>query len=317
MIYFSFKKLLFITICLFTGSTLSAQEKPNYITSGYYQFIYQADSALWEANEDLAFSKYQEAENVMPLLHQSHYFEMNKYVDLLVKRGYYDKALFYVNKMIDEYGDIPEFLLSGDSLVQNFIHKSNIDVSEAALYARYQAFYTPERMALVNEINEMYYNDQRIRKTENEWEKETSGEFMDRIQEMSRIDEYNAKRILEIIEEYGFPDAKLLGIWNLRETVHNAEIIFHHISKKVDIDSLLLAAVEEGKLSPQRLGVIRDYNTYIVDSALTKRYSIYATYEGTKDEDIVDIENLDKRRLAIGMPTRAMENKVKVLMKNK
>jgi hypothetical protein len=40
-----------------------------------------------------------------------------------------------------------------------------------------------------------------------------------------------------------------------------------------------------------------------------KHICLYAAYDGTKEDQIIDIAHLDARRMAIGMPTREMHKK--------
>jgi hypothetical protein len=73
---------------------------------------------------------------------------------------------------------------------------------------------------------------------------------------------------------------------------------------------MLLRFVREGKYEPSSYG-------FFVDRKMLDKHKkfIFAIYKSTEDNKIEDIENLDKRRLSIGMPTREMENKRNELLK--
>ena len=67
--------------------------------------------------------------------------------------------------------------------------------------------------------------------------------------------------------------------------------------------------IRDGKCSPGTYAVVMDH-----ENLRTHQQAIYGIYANKPDDLIADIEHLDERRISIGLPTREMEKKRKVLM---
>ncbi|MDH6353756.1 uncharacterized protein YdcH (DUF465 family) [Dysgonomonas sp. PH5-45] len=298
---------IFLWINVFWVEKAFSDDRVDYITSGYYQLIYEADEALLDGDEELAFGKYQQAEKVTPLIEQNFYYEMSRYTDLLLKFGQYDNAIHYMNILVSEYGRDPStFWNKNATYFASLQEHINTDSLLLALNQKLDAYYSPERNKLTNEIVQMLSNDVRIRnevisklKNNNDSEIIKDEIFI----ELQNVDIHNAKRILEIIKDHSFPNLALYGYKNL-EKCSGLPALFLHISDKENIKGLFLRNVREGKCSPFVYAIIVDRETMMSENPK----SYYAAYESI-DDQIIDIENLDKRRLAIGMPTRKFQRK--------
>jgi len=213
------KQLLTLILCAFTITSFAQIQEaiePNYIESGYYQLIYEADIARLEGNEDLAFEKYEEAERRCPLINQQMYQEIHQYAALLIKHKKFEKAKYYMDKLASEYGEFPvlplvELDMNSEELLDDFLSISGEDSAQALMQSlddKINQFYTPDKMDLIEEIADMFEKDQEIREEFNE---EIKKEFPDRegiMQKIKEVDERNAERLLEIINEYGLPTRK-------------------------------------------------------------------------------------------------------------
>jgi hypothetical protein len=311
------KKILIISACfvdLFFTHSIQSQNTivPDYFTSGYYQIIYESDMAKWKDNDDLAFQKLQEAEKVCPLIEQEFYHEISNYTEQLIKRGHYDKALYYIEKLASEYGKMPFVALGNlyeDSLIMlDFNSKTNFqDSIFPILFEKYQNFYTPVKKRLIEELIFICKTDRKVREDS---EKDDS---LEKFYQMEETDEQNASRILEIIKEFGFPNLKLYGYDN-QLSLFGLSALFLHISDVRNIEDTVLQWVKQGECSPSLYGLIIDRKTMLVQG--TKK-SLYAAYSNTKDEQIEDIEHLDERRMSIGMPTWQMEKRKNELLSKK
>jgi hypothetical protein len=309
----------FYLISFYFAQGVQAQNttKPDYITSGYYQLVYEADIAHLEGNDDLAFEKLSEAEKCCPLLNQLMYSEMELYSSLLVKKRMFTQALYYAEKLATEYGSLSILFndLEDDSLLLNELlveYPAFIDSIVPSLLSKCDGFYTPEREVLLEELSGMCERDQTVRVG---WEtaRKDSLEFAAVRQRMKQVDTENAKRIFEIIDQYGFPGLKLLGNKNPHLPT-GIPGMFMHISDHEKIEDIILQFVRDGECPPDLYATIIDRKTMLVKG---KKTCIYAAYSNTTDDQIIDIAHLDERRLSIGMPTREMEKKRKELFDKK
>jgi hypothetical protein len=316
------KQLFTLIFCVFTMS-LSAQTQepvePDYIESGYYQLIYEADIAYKEGNEDLAFEKYEEAEKRCPLLNQPMYGEMECYSILLLKRGMYDKALHYIEKMATEYGAVSLafvylFYEEGTMLDDiSAVYPNFADSIAPAILAKANDFYTPERQLMIDELTTMLENEQSVR-----YELEDARNDASKPQEdikligqrMKEIDKYNAGRMIEIIEQYGFPNSRLYGSNNPR--LVGIDVIFAHNYDNETLRELAMEHVRKGNCAPRLYGFIVDRERLDLGEGF-----VYWIYDNAGEDRIEDIEHLDERRIAIGMPTREMEIRRNELMKQR
>jgi hypothetical protein len=308
------KKIFIICLGVFFINILNAQDlqKQNYITSGYYQLVYEADIAYLEGNKDLAFEKLQEAEKRCELLNQFSYGEMEIYSILLFEKGDFSKAIYYMEKLAIEYGREPYLILM--AIQDNSVIMNNLliefptfyDTIIADIIQKSENFYTPKRDSLVAILTEMTDKDQLLRQNWEVWTKQPdSAKYA---QQLNEIDEQNKKDFLEFVEKYSFPNLQLFGL-NMKNISMESSIrvMLMHLCENLEIQKIILQNIEHGKCSPLTFASVIDR------CLLNENKSLYAIYENVKDETIIDILNLNNRRMAIGMPTREMERKKNVL----
>jgi hypothetical protein len=302
-------------VYFFFANAIQSQDthNPDYITNGYYQLIYEADIALLENNDDCAFQKLQAAEKVCPLIEQDHYHEITNYTKLLIKRDSCDKALYYLEKLASEYGENPLVLLGNlveDSLVIASCGKTTVmDSVFPILYEKYQKFYTPEKKVLVEELIAICETDQKVREGwgTNRWTDEKK-------QQMYDTDERNATRLLEIVNEHGFPNTKLYGMDN-EHLLRGLGVVLVHISLNHNIKDMILQLIKQGECDPSLYGFIIDRE--LLEKGGKNAKYLYGIYNNANDDQIESVEQIDERRLSIGMPTRQMEKKRRELLSQK
>jgi len=327
-----------VTLCVLSVFSIKAQEerKYDYIASGYYQLVYDADIAHLEENDNLAFAKLQEAEKRCPLINTLFYDEIELYCHLLIKNRQYEKAFSYMDTLATNYGYFPcvvfgdfekdtiffkDFLANPDFydvvhfysekdtvLSKDFLSKNPdfYNVLFPNLLAKSKSFYTHERDSLTTVLKEMCENDQKVRVG---WEDKKTFDA----KKMQQTDSINYDKILQIIEIYGFPNEKLYGRRGQNILLSfRLQAMFVHSFESQKLQEMLIKFVREGKCSPNLYGLFVDRR--MLDEH--KKY-IFGTYTNVKDDRIFDIEYLDKRRMSIGMPTREMERKRNELIDGK
>ena len=306
--------LIFSIFCLeivFLNS-LHAQDtcKCDYLASGYYQLIYEAEIAHLEGNDGLAYEKLQKAEQTCPLINQLFSQEMELYGRLLLKNKDFDKAIDYMEKLATEYGTMPFYILSvleNDSvLTRNLMlqYPAFNDSILPAIMQKCNEFYTPERLQFTAELKTILNADQEVRK---DWAKQSKGtDSVAYYAEIKETDRINANRFFEIIKTQGFPNTKKYGGKNSAMLFGGISALVLHISDNFNIEEMILQYVRNGECAPFLYGTIVDRKAIITKK---EEKCLYAAYAHTKDEQIADIEQVDERRMAIGMPTREMERK--------
>ena len=299
--------------------SLQAQDscKCNYIESGYYQLVYEADIAYLEGKDSLAYEKLQKAEQTCPLLNQFPYQEMELYGRLLLKYNNFSKAIYYMEELATEYGKEPFYILA--ALEKDSILTGNLlleypafnDSILPAIMQKYNEFYTSERKQLAAELTNILNSDQEVRAN---WEKKSKqADSTVFFEEMYKTDSLNAKRFFEIVAKYGYPNGKRYGnnFKNMNLSIRIAALIVH-ISTYFDIEEMILQYVRNGECEPMLFASIIDKG---ILEGKWKKTSLYGVWQNFRDDQIIDILHLDDRRMSIGMPTRAMEKRRNELMK--
>jgi|GEM_PF-1667423 len=310
-------KLLFVLIPILIH--IQDTQAQDYVASGYYQLIYEADLAYLEDSEGLAYEKYKEAETCCPLLNQSLYREMQIYAALLIKRKEFDKALCYMEKLAAEYGEIPLeafAYLSADELLMNDLlisYPHFIDSIAPRLFELSDTFHDAEYDSLIEEIADMHEKNLKIRSI---FQEEIKKEFPDRegvLEKVNEVDNENAKRLLEIIKEYGLPTRKKWKIDKIDFDV-SISLMFVHSADNEELRELAWKYVQSGEFSPSYYGFVMDKWQEFKAKSNEQKIWLYGIYSNVSDDRIIDIEHIDERRKSIGMPTREMEKKRKELM---
>ena len=319
------KKILtvvFFLIALLCVNEVRSQNIKNvdYIESGYYQLIYEANIANLEGNEDLAFEKLSRAEKLCPLLNQVGYREMDLYCDLLVKRRKYSEAINYMEQLVTKYGSLPfraveTLYYKEDSLLLNDFSKEYPNFEDSifpVLMTKYENFYTEERVALAKKLQAMCERDQSVRYELIDAEKNSSKseeeiEFLKK--RRKDIDALNASLLYEVLDQYGFPNFGLLGYKNY-SILFQSEALFVHNCYDENLKKRVLQYVREGECTPGLYG-------FMVDRLCLETHTkyVYAIYDNVLEDQIEDIKRLDERRLLIGMPTMETEKKIRELRK--
>ena len=291
--------LLIICLLVFPSFIAADEVCCDYIAKGYYQLIHEADMDYMSGNKEEAYRKITEARNSCNLLNQPQYREMSQYAELLSERNEFEEAIHYITILVKEYGYSSDFFEQQDY----FQHlSSNIDwnIIKTELDRLNELFYTEERVQLAEELKEMFNKDQAIRQmaedsimSENFW------------QTWLRIDSTNEQRIKEIIEQYGYPNERLIGFKNFMLASSITTMIMH-FEDTAYFKPVLLQFIKQGKCEPRTLGSFVDSRQRM--DTRTDKY-IYRIYDNAEDHEIWDIANLDNRRQAIGLPSMEMKHK--------
>jgi hypothetical protein len=272
----------------------------NYIENGYYQLIYEADIAYLSGNRFLAYEKIKEAESKCPLIEQPMYYEIRRYVDLLIENNQFEKALEYIAVLVKDYGYQISFV-EGQNYFQKLKQNTDWEKERTRLLALSDVFNQKLNCYLVDLLDTMEINDQQIRKQHPFPNRKNQEEIDKLVAAYDSVDFVNEKLLKNIFEKYGYPNIKMLGFPNQRISGSVGTMLMHfrNSSDSAYFKSKLLEFIEKGECPPIVLSSFVD--SYSLSDTTRLKYT-YGIYTGELYR-VKDIENLNKRRLSIGMPT--------------
>jgi hypothetical protein len=276
----------------------------DYIDSGYYQLIYEADIAWLSDDRNTAFEKISQAKSLCPLIEQKMYYEISKYIDLLTERKQYDEAKSYIEELVRDYGYTVEYLEKQDYFAEL---EKNIDWNgfKYHLTKLSEDFYSKVDTALVAQLIEMRRIDQKVRR--NYYSKNWTADSMAMMQ---KTDSVNEQKIKYILDNYGYPNDKLVGRTNTHRPppfidIVDINIMLMHFDDTAYFRPKFLEFIRKGECPPINLG--RFIDSYQRRDTAKLKF-IYGTYSNSLDK-VKDLPDLDNRRKAIGMPTLEMQQK--------
>ena len=171
----------------------------------------------------------------------------------------------------------------------------------STLEAKQAAFEATLNQSLKKELGEIMEKDQRHRKNAREY-REKYGQDADEYKELwvkqNELDSLNELRVIEIIDEYGYPGKSLVG-----DQSSVAFFVIQHANLETQEKYLpiLTAAAEKGELRYSSLALLIDRVNVSND-----RKQIYGTQIGMEDgkyiiRPIEDEKNVNKRREKVGL----------------
>jgi hypothetical protein len=276
----------------------------DYINSGYYQLIYESDTAYLSGNRQVAYEKIRQAEQLCPLIEQMMYFEISRYIELLVANNQYDKAGYYIRFLVQNYGYQIE-LFEAEEYFEQLKKQMNWEIFRLELENLYEDFYSRVDTCFVKELQEMSRIDQEIRK-----DYHAAADKRQALKKMQVVDSMNEVKMKQFFEQYGYPNTRLWGRKNDIITAKpslSASIptMLMHFSDTAYFKPKLFQFIKKGECPPRYLGDFVD--SYARKDTAQLKY-IYGIYSNSLDK-VKDFQNLDDRRRAIGMPALKLEQK--------
>lgn len=281
----------------------------NYIED-YYQKIYKADLEYMTKNYEKAFELYQSAFEYCEPINTQMYYEISNFAETCAILGKNDLAICFIKKEIENGSTL-------EVLQQN----SNFDIIFASeegkgLIANYGALRTNYlsslNLELRNEIAEMAENDQIYRAQSGFM---ASDEMKAKQEE---IDDYNTMRLIEIFDEFGYPNEKVIGGFNIDRTPVSISTILLHTSDSIRVNYFipkLKEFIKLGECSPSVLGpVIDQYYLYNGEPQIN---GTYTRKDGSYSNMINDLNEVDCNRVSIGLPPLSLQEKKDSLVKAK
>lgn len=260
----------------------------NYITD-YYQTIYLGDIEFETKNYQKAFDHYQTAFNSCKPINTYSYNEVLKFAETCERLEKRKQALKYLELAFSNGVSI-NTIQENKAFTNLLSSKDGVKLTENYNGIR-REYMASVNLELRSELQQMMALDRRYRSNKPNWEKQDS------------IDEINTIRLIEIFEEYGYPNEKVIGHNSIDKKLVTIDPMLLHTKDSIRINYFvpkLFEFIKKGTCSPNTLAMIVD-QYYIFNN----EPQIYGTFRGrnTRYANMIsDLKQVDKNRLLIGLP---------------
>ncbi|PHN08470.1 hypothetical protein [Flavilitoribacter nigricans] len=288
-------------LCLLLLFMACKQEKDCSYIKDYYQTIYLAEEAYFLGDFQRVYDLISEVESHCALLNQRGPYEMLKYAEAAARIGKDEKALQLVRDLIFEGYEIDQ-LAQKDAFVQLAAGPEWKAIALEYDTLRRQYLHTID-LDLRKQVVEMKDADQYYRSMLRK-----PGINRDSIYKIiGRVDSINDRKLKNTLDRYGYPGERVIGGYNIDDQQVDAGILLFHVDDYDYYTTTLKRLIEQGKAPPESLGNFVDsYQRRVKDQ---KKF-IYGIYDNVGEEQIIDYENLDERRVSIGLPPRSLKSRV-------
>lgn len=277
-------------------------EEYDYINN-YYQFVYQAQYEYLKEDYQKAYDLLKTAEKNCPLLNQTGIYEPKILAECATFLNMPKEAVRYLKILVKDYGDSFNNI-KNDSIFLNIQSTKYWRKFEKNNGKYAEKYLSKVDFNLRKELNQMKIDDQSVRTNGYDEEK------------AKVVDSLNQLKLFKIIVDYDFfPDYSFNQVGNYNVDSYDPEIsvlIMHIRSSKADFwKPILLDLIRRGRAPAVLYGNLSDS---ILRSNGMFDYGIYQNVDKKK---INDFENLDKRRISVGLPPWQLEKEINILIRKK
>ncbi|MFT5754876.1 MAG: hypothetical protein ACI924_002123 [Flavobacterium sp.] len=294
---------LLILLVSFVGFSQKKKinEEYDYINN-YYQFVYEAQYEYLKDNYQNAYDLLKKAESNCPLLKQG---EINEPQILSTCAAYLNKseeAVHYLEILVRDYGF--KFENSRiDSINTNIRDLKSWKKLKRKANKYYEAYVKRVDLDIRSEILKMKEEDQSVRINRD-------------YEGLKRVDSINDLKLRKIVADCDcFPDEMFpqFGNSSIDDQFFLATIFAFHINRERAEywKPIFLDLIKRGRAPAEIYGSLIDSNLRGADKFE------FGIYKGTKSERINDFENLDKRRIAVGLAPWQLDKDILELITKK
>lgn len=270
----------------------------------YYQNVYSAEEAYYKGDFQKVVDEMEKATQNCELLNQSGIYEMSLYAEASARIGDTKKAFKLIRKLIQNGYEIYE--LKDEEAFSKLIETSEWKTIEKEYHNMREEYVAGINLELRKQISEMIAVDQYPRVLLG-----NEGVNKDSIYEIvSKIDSINDIKLKNIIDNYGYPDHRIIGVYNLDKEHVDPGILLFHFDDYDYYTKTLKKLIDEGKAPPQSLGNFVDSYQRRVK---TQKKFIYGIYDNVGKDQIIDYDKLDERRISIGLAPMELKNSIRQL----
>ncbi|MDC6386305.1 hypothetical protein PP180_13050 [Muricauda sp. SK9] len=274
------------------NSPVEQENTEDYLSSGYYEVVYKADSLFLTRNYRQSFELLHGLFQKMEPINMYIYYELETYTASAYKVGNKEIAYENLQNLVSEHG-LTWRQIKKDSILSSIALESGLD-SLRFMQMR-KTYEATINMDLREQIRQMKRSDQLYR----------GKSYMENLEKQDSIDISNGRALKVIFEKYGYPGKELIGHSTAEERVMMDPILLHMKDSVMEHYFLpkLLEFVKKGTCDPKTYGAVADKLT-MMKSLDQSRF--YGTFRGM-DERLPPVEVLNRNRKSIGLPRYGYE----------
>lgn len=277
--------IVFLFTVLFTSNT-------NYISGGYYERVYLADSLFLSGDVQNSNNILTELFNEFKPINLKYYEEFKTYVKSDFLLGRVKKAKVGFERLISEYG-LTMSQINNDDIFSELFDREKFSSEDYDLLR--EIYLNTTHQHLQDEIVNIKTLDSKYRSSREVYKKNRKTQ--------DSIDKKNALRLKEIFESYGYPRINRLGLSeDMKSRDYDILIPLLHTSdsiRKVYFLPKILDFIRKGECNPIVYAFLFDqmrlYNN------LPQKYGSY------NSSNIHSFDSLNKFRKEIGLPKHGYE----------
>lgn len=296
------KRIATLLITVILSNFIYAQKSDcncNNITD-YYQLIYKGQLNYLQENYDSAFVYLKQAEANCPLLGNSWTDEIGMLAEISVRKQDFDGAAEYMEMKMKNGFKFEYF--EDDETFQPMFETEQWNQLKQKSDEIYEKWYSNLNLDLRNELIQMLKDDQEVRKQPIDFD------------EMKRVDSINIQKLKEIFRDYDYPGVNLIGNYMIDHQNADPDTFALHIygDEQKYFEPLFYEFVKCGKSTYPFL-----YASLIDSNDRPRGIFTYGVYSNLTDEQIDDFENLNQRRISVGLAPIEVHREIQRLIRLK
>ena len=265
----------------------------NYITD-YYPNTANAEVEYYLGNYEKAFDYYQKAfENCDAITLGTHH-DTDKFAKICAELGKNDLAIDYIEKTISKGGSLNGF--QNDEIFNDIFKMERGKKLIAEYDSRREEYINSLNMTLRAELQAMIEIDQRL---------------VGQQEKRDSVFKVNDKRLVEIFDEFGYPNEQVIGNYGIDFTSADPTILLLHTDDSIRINYFIPKVkefVKNGKCPPNTLGAM--YDNLELYNEQPQTHGTYESQNGGYANMISDLSKVNANRAKIGLPSLKMTRKI-------
>lgn len=296
------KILVFLLISVVGFSQKKKVNEAYDYINNYYQFVYQAHYEYLKEDYQKAYDLLKTAEKNCPLLKQKEVNEPAVLAECAMRLNKPDEAVHYIEILVRDYGAKFENFKDAP-LYKDIQNTKSWRKLERKAKKYHQAYLKQVNLDLRNEIFKMREEDQKLRINRD-------------YEGVKRVDSINDLKLRKIVADCDcFPDEMFPQFGNSMiddEFLNFTFFAFHINREKAEYwKPIFLDLIRRGRAPANIYGDLIDSNLR------GNGVYLYGIYSGIEKDLIEDFDNLDKRRIAVGLPPWQLRKDILELIKKK
>ena len=297
-------KILFFLLISVVGFSQNKKinEEYDYINN-YYQFVYQGHYEYLSGNYQKAYDLLKTAEKNCPLLNQIGIYEPTILAECAVKLGKHKEAFDYIEFTLKEFGTKFSYI-ENDSVFHELKSSKRWKKIKNNAEKYFQDYSNKVDFQLRKELNFMKKEDQRVR---------TNGFDAEGAKIVDSINNEKLKKIVVNCDCYPNYSINLVGNYDVDEFDPEISVLVMHInSERAEYwKPIFLDLIKRGRAPAGIYGKLIDSNLR------SNGVFQYGIYNNIGKDLIEDFENLDKRRVAVGLAPWQLDKDIYGLIRKK